>query len=869
MKRYRLFLFLLLSSCIACTQFDEEVMPNVPATTRASVNAAALRASAATANADNPYSVDNMEAAMIQYCKFANISPRPIRATHEYVRFEVRDSLDYYILDDSLGLELFTYPLDRMLNNSERDFYSNDIIDGKQWYYTVVPKNYRYPAEVERQVLQDIYMQGDVIISGPHATSGTSGSNSLDESLYDTVLELSMKNAGIGVDSGPSATAKWVPSARILYTDDLTDETVPLKNVTVRVNTFVNIGTGRTNENGEVEIPKGWGGKFRNPVNYEVKFKNDRFKLIENKTGVAIAYGPTKSKSQWLYTITSDDKRVSAFAAVHWAAYHIFYVQNDITTPHALGKYRIAVYWDQYLDALGWHSRGKNYLGCFANPIEIAGRDIDNIYCNRYEIIGTTFHELAHASHWTRNPCNMNDADKTVKESYARAIELYFWRKNYPGVNQDVYRPGFFTVYTGVGDALYHNGFSIQNIQKLFTDFNNRNYTDLLNNALSMKLMYDWMVKLLFAYPYCEWNFRLLTESIETNDDEYVVYKDVPITLQLHETLRHSNKVNATVKNWTAIPSGSETVSETGTSAIFKFNKEGTYTVTAEIKIPEVDNTYMTSRNITVRQPSITGPSTPRLGVLYDYQLTNNRAFQTWSLEYLDKDGNWVDGKDNVFRTITNDRTMLRLIFHTFGTYRIIAHFNINGKQTTTMREINVQAEGRATSEYHEPGIYPVRAYKHNTTGAIVHQMNNRIFTRVLTGYTALLDTYNFRTFSHDVTSNHPYAGKLRPIYKMQYDGYVVYSPLAGAFASGPITESWVKFITVSSSTLAFYVLTSQQFGTVPIYSVEMTIKDSSGTIKSKCRYLSLQRLDGVRTVDDDQYFYRTIESLGYVYPMK
>lgn len=41
MKRYRLFLFILLSSCIACTQFDKEVMPNEnePVTTRASADA--------------------------------------------------------------------------------------------------------------------------------------------------------------------------------------------------------------------------------------------------------------------------------------------------------------------------------------------------------------------------------------------------------------------------------------------------------------------------------------------------------------------------------------------------------------------------------------------------------------------------------------------------------------------------------------------------------------------------------------------------------------------------------------------------------------------------------------------------------------
>lgn len=575
MKRYRLFLFLLLSLCIACTQFEEEVMPNVPATTRASVNAAALRASAATANTDNPYSVDNMEAAMIQYCKFANIPPRPIRATHEYVRFEVRDSLDYYILEDSLGLELFTYPLDRMLSSSERDFYSNDIIDGKQWYYTVVPKNYRYPAEVERQVLQDIYMQGDVIISGPRATSGTSSSGSIDESLYDTVLELSMKNAGISVGSGPSATAKWVPSARILYTDDLTNETVPLKNVTVRVNTFVNIGTGQTNENGEVEIPKGWGGKFRNPVDYEVKFKNDRFKLLEHHTGVAIAYGPTKSKSKWTCTITSDDKRVSAFAATYWAAYHIFYVQNIITKPTASSKYRIAVFWDQHRGEAGLHVRWLNMLGCLANPIRISGLATADSYRNRYDIIGTTFHELGHASHWTRGFLNMAIADKTVQESYARAVQFYFLQDVYPNSAPERYRPSYSEEYTGIGEALLNNGFTMQDLQHLFVDYYNKDFADLRTNALSMCKTYDWVINYLFDHPHNIWDFNLVKEFIRTTDDEYIAYIGVPVKFELQEHI--PRRADAHVVNWSASPSDFGLQSTARTSAVFVFNKTAIY----------------------------------------------------------------------------------------------------------------------------------------------------------------------------------------------------------------------------------------------------------------------------------------------------
>lgn len=864
MKRYRLFLFLLLSSCMSCTQFDEEVMPNEnePVTTRASVNAAALRASAATANADNPYSVDNMEAAMIQYCKFANISPRPISATHEYVRFEVRDSLDYYILDDSLGLELFTYPLDRMLSSSERDFYSNDIIDGKQWYYTVVPKNYRYPAEVERQVLQDIYMQGDVIISGPHATSGTSSSGSIDESLYDTLLELSMKNAGISVGSGPSATAKWVPSARILYTDDLTDETVPLKNVTVRVNTFVNIGTGRTNENGEVEIPKGWGGKFRNPVDYEVKFKNDRFKLLEHHTGVAIAYGPTKSKNKWTCTITSDDKRTSAFAAVYRAAYHFFYEQTVLTKP-LQDKFRIAVFWDQNRGTAGLFVPAIDIFGSFANPIRISGVGNSGYYSRSF-IQGTTFHELGHASHWARSGTQYIFYKLDMMESYATAVEYYFQSQMYPNEPTESYRPSYYDEYNGIGEALLNNGFSMAKLQEVVVDDYSRTWSKFNANVKATGLIPDWLVDYLFLTANYGFDFDILTESIATANDEYVVYKDVPVTLKLQKTFR--DEANAKIQSWTVTPSSSEAISETETSATFQFNKEGTYTVTAEIKLPEVEDTYTTSREITVVYPSIVGPNTPRLGVSYEYQLTDNRTFQAWDLEYLDKDGNWVDGKPNVFRTIASDPTMLCLIFHTFGTYRIVAHFNIDGEQKTATKEITVPAEGRPTSEYQAPGIYLVRAYGSKINGAIVHQMTNRIFTRVLPDYVALSDSYNFRTFSHAVTQDHPYADDMKAIYRVTYNGSDAYSPIPGSLLVDNTISGRPNYVTNLPSVLAFYVLSEQQPGTIPIYSVKVT-ENISGVNRSY-HYVSRSQLNRTDSSGNTTRTYKTVEILGYVYPV-
>ena len=208
------------------------------------------------------------------------------------------------------------------------------------------------------------------------------------------------------------------------------------------------------------------------------------------------------------------------------------------------------------------------------------------------------------------------------------------------------------------------------------------------------------------------------------------------------------------------------------------------------------------------------------------------------------------------------------MIFHTFGTYRIIAHFNIDGQQKTATKEITVPAEGNPTSEYRAPGIYPVLAYRHKTNGDIVHQMHNRTFIRVLQNYVALADSYNFRTFSHAVTQSHPYTDNMKAIYKVTYGGYDAYTPISGTqLVNNTITPGVPTHVSGLPSVLAFYVLSTQQPGTVPLYSVDMTVKTSLGATKSNCRYLSLQQLNGTQTVGTEIRAYKTMELLGYVYP--
>ena len=128
----------------------------------------------------------------------------------------------------------------------------------------------------------------------------------------------------------------------------------------------------------------------------------------------------------------------------------------------------------------------------------------------------------------------------------------------------------------------------------------------------------------------------------------------------------------------------------------------------------------------------------------------------------------------------------------------------------------------------------------------------------MLQNYVALADSYNFRTFSHAVTQSHPYADIMKPIYRMTYGEYDAYSPLPGSLlVDNAIVPGRPNYISGLPLSL------------IPLESVAMTVKTSLGATKSNCRYLSLQQLNGTQTVGNEVRTYKTMELLGYVYPVQ
>ena len=123
------------------------------------VNQDRIRAKSSGGGDANPYSLTNIQAAYDSLAAEEDLEPITFEPSHYYVRFLPQDSLHLYILHDSLYLELFDHPMDRILTVDEKDLYANDLTEGYCWQYTIVPTDFGFPTEFEHEILDEVYIQ--------------------------------------------------------------------------------------------------------------------------------------------------------------------------------------------------------------------------------------------------------------------------------------------------------------------------------------------------------------------------------------------------------------------------------------------------------------------------------------------------------------------------------------------------------------------------------------------------------------------------------------------------------------------------------------------------------------------------------------
>lgn len=106
----------------------------------------------------NPYTVSNMQQAVNLFYG----GSYPISATHLYVRFKPASVEQFMTLEEREDLELQDYPMDYEVVQ-DGDFYQDPSLSTENfgWLYTVVPVGYNFPAGIQNEIIDSLYLPED------------------------------------------------------------------------------------------------------------------------------------------------------------------------------------------------------------------------------------------------------------------------------------------------------------------------------------------------------------------------------------------------------------------------------------------------------------------------------------------------------------------------------------------------------------------------------------------------------------------------------------------------------------------------------------------------------------------------------------
>jgi hypothetical protein len=440
---------------------------------------------------DNPYSVINMQKAYDEIktegmLKSSQTDDVSMPVTHLYVRFLPKDFQEYTLLFDSLGLLLYDYPLDYVIEG-EGDFYHDPSIpkDEITWLYTTVKSDFVFPY-VKYEIIEECFI--------PEEDEGTLKSGGT--SIWDLIEDRALQNAGywdLAKDNEISEPilkdfSLRTPQGTIRVWDSTLNAYVPSRGVTVRCQLGVKIGYGLTDADGNYRVDK----SFRAGPHYRLYFNNPGRHYIRNcfinireSTSYGLGYHNKRGHNRNI----QNSSRAFRHCTISNAAfdYYEWCTDNNIMLPHSN-----LVIWVTFFDSAApmankvWHPIGVNnnsgwntfFLNLYMGPAlnaawyvtKIIGAQPDITIRDRasdipsLEYYRTTVHELAHASH-------MRQVGSYFWSQYINYILTYAMGDNYGDASKKN------SGYCGVGEmwGFYVGGLlANERYGHLFTEDNTR-----------------------------------------------------------------------------------------------------------------------------------------------------------------------------------------------------------------------------------------------------------------------------------------------------------------------------------------------------------------------------------------------------------
>ncbi|GAB4093481.1 hypothetical protein [Flaviaesturariibacter terrae] len=125
----------------------------------------------------------------------------PISVTHLYVRFKPANADQFTILEETEDLELQDYPMDYEVVQ-DGDYYQDSTLTTEEfgWLYTVVPASYSFPANIQYQVLDQLYLPEDDLFLEEVAESMAAGASYQSSYSSETGL-VSIQRTDVATDT--------------------------------------------------------------------------------------------------------------------------------------------------------------------------------------------------------------------------------------------------------------------------------------------------------------------------------------------------------------------------------------------------------------------------------------------------------------------------------------------------------------------------------------------------------------------------------------------------------------------------------------------------------------------------------------------
>ena len=231
---------------------------------------------------ENPYSIANMKRAL-EGLNASNPSGRTasvgieIETTDYYVRFFPRTDAELQRLEAD-SLPLYDYPLDHEID-SLGDYYIDPEVDPKEgkWFYTSVPVDYQFP-NVQYEILEDLFLMDDLHEDSTVARGRTEGNSDLLEKLEYEALRITENLTKEERETNSKARC-WVfcgqppkkyPTGYVKVYDTEKRRLVGVDRVRVRTRRWFSYGYAYTNSSGYYRVNR----DYRRPVHYTVFFQN-------------------------------------------------------------------------------------------------------------------------------------------------------------------------------------------------------------------------------------------------------------------------------------------------------------------------------------------------------------------------------------------------------------------------------------------------------------------------------------------------------------------------------------------------------------------------------------------------------------------